>query len=136
MDCINDTMREFERPPSKNNLSIYNIIQLFIMLYLGCDAGKECFDIFKFGSFSFVDLIKIVIDLLIFVGMLIAAYGIFIDKSDSIKTGFLLFFYGCIGLVIIWILDLIKSGFSFGSLIELLFICFITYILYKQISYI
>ena len=136
MDSINDVMREIERPPSRSNLSIYSIIQLLIMLYLGCDAGKEVFNIFKFGSYSWVDLLKIVIDLLVFAGMLIAAYGIFADKSDSIKTGFLLFFYGCIGLIIICILDLIKGGFSYGPFIEILFICFIAYILYKQISYI
>ena len=66
MDSINDVMREIERPPSRSNLSIYSIIQLLIMLYLGCDAGKEVFDIFKFGSYSWIELLKIVIDLLVF----------------------------------------------------------------------
>ena len=135
MDSINDTMRELERPPTRNNLSLLNIIQLIIMLYIGCDSGKELFDLFKVGGFSFVDLLKIVIDGTIFIGMIIGAYGMFTDKSDSYKAGFTLFFYGCLGLIFMWILDTVKSGFSLGSFIEVLFICFVAYVLYKQISH-
>ena len=130
---MDGVMNEIERPPSKNNLSVCSIIQLFIMLYLGCDAGKEVFDLFKAGGFSFVGLLKIVIDGLIFVGMLVAAYGLFSEKSESLKTGFALFFYGCVGLLIVWVLDLLKNGFSLGHFIELLIICFISYVLYVQI---
>ena len=130
---MDGVMNEIERPPSKNNLSVYSIIQLFIMLYLGCDAGKEVFDLFKAGGFSLVGLVKIVIDGLIFVGMLIAAYGLFAEKHDSLKTGFALFFYGCIGLIVVWVLDLLRDGFGWGHFIDLLVICFISYVLYVQI---
>ena len=102
------------------------------MLYIGCDGGKEIYDLLKAGSFTFVDLLKIVIDGLVFIGMLLTAYGIFKD-NDYLKNGFNLFLYGCIGLLIIWVLDLLKNGFSFGSLCELLIICFISYIIYIQI---
>ena len=130
---MDGVMNEIERPPSKNNLSVYSIIQLFIMLYLGCDAGKEVFDLFKVGGFSLVGLLKIVIDGLIFVGMLVAAYGLFAEKNDSLKTGFALFFYGCIGLLVVWVLDLLKDGFGWGHFIDLLLICLISYVLYIQI---
>ena len=130
---MDGVMNEIERPPSKNNLSVYSIIQLFIMLYLGCDAGKEVFDLFKAGGFSFVGLMKIVIDGLIFVGMLVAAYGLFSEKSESLKTGFALFFYGCVGLLIVWVLDLLRDGFGWGHFIDLLVIGFISYVLYVQI---
>ena len=130
---MSDIMNEIERPPSKNNLSVYSIIQLIIMLYLGCDAGKEVFDLFKAGGFSFVGLLKIVIDGLIFVGMLVAAYGLFGEKSDSLKIGFALFFYGCLGLLIVWVLDLLRDGFGWGHFVDLLVICFISYVLYVQI---
>ena len=130
---MDGVMNEIERPPSKNNLSLYSIIQLFIMLYLGCDAGKEVFDLFKTGGFSFVGLMKIVIDGLIFVGMLVAAYGLFSEKSESLKTGFALFFYGCVGLLIVWVLDLLRDGFGWGHFIDLLVIGFISYVLYVQI---
>ena len=129
---MEDALSEIQNPPSKNNISICSIIQLLIMLYIGCDAGKEVYDLFKAGSFSLVDPFKIVIDGLVFIGMLLTAYGIFKD-NDYLKNGFKLFLYGCLGLLIILVLDLIKQGFSFGSLVELLIICFISYIIYIQI---
>ena len=110
-----EAISEIQNPPSKNNISICSIIQLLIMLYIGCDAGKEVYDLLKAGSFSIVNLIKIVIDGLVFIGMLLTAYGIFKD-NDYLKNGFKLFLYGCLGLLIILVLDLIKQGFSFGSL--------------------
>ena len=123
---------EIQNPPSKNNISICSIIQLLIMLYIGCDAGKEVYDLFKAGSFSWADLVKIVIDGLVFIGMLLTAYGILKD-NDYLKKGFNLFLYGCLGLLIILVLDLIRQGFSVGSLVKLLIICFISYIIYIQI---
>jgi hypothetical protein len=129
---MEDAISEIQNPPSKNNISIFSIIQLLIMLYIGCDAGKEIYDLLKVGSLSWVDLLKIIIDGLVFIGMLLTAYGIFKD-NDYLKKGFNLFLYGCLGLLIILVLDLIKNGFSFGSLCELLIICFISYIIYIQI---
>ena len=58
---MDGVMNEIERPPSKNNLTVYSIIQLFIMLYLGCDAGKEVFDLFKAGGFSFIGLLILIL---------------------------------------------------------------------------
>ena len=129
---MEDAISEIQNPPSKNNISICSIIQLLIMLYIGCDAGKEIYDLFKAGSFSLIDLLKIIVDGLVLIGMLLTAYGLFKD-NDYLKKGFNLFLYGCLGLLIIWVLDLIRKGFSFGSLGELLIICFISYIIYIQI---
>ena len=70
---MEDAMSEIQNPPSKNNISIFSIIQLLIMLYIGCDGGKEIYDLLKAGSFTFVDLLKIVIDGLVFIGMLLTA---------------------------------------------------------------
>ena len=136
MDSFNDVMRELERPPSKYNLSVLSIIQSIIMLYIGFDSGKEVFDLFKIGGFSFIDLLKLIVDGAIFVGMIIAAYGMFTEKSDSMLSGFKLFFLGCLGLIFIWILDTVKGGFRLGSFIEILFICFVTYVLYLQMQHI
>ena len=125
-------MRDLEVPPSKNNLSVINIIQLIIMVCIGLEAGKGVFDLFKLGRFSIIDLIKIIVDALIFVGFALAAYGFFTDKSDSMKNGFKLFWYGLIAALVIFILDWIRDGFGFGSLIEFLFYGFIVYVLYLQ----
>ena len=132
MDSINNTMRELERPPSKSNLSLMNIIQLVLMLLIGLKAGKECYDIFSIGKFSFIDLIEIVIDLLVLVGCCLGAYGLFKDESDKLKMGFMLFFYGLIGFLIVYVLGWFKKGFEFGSLLNVILFGFVAYVLYIQ----
>ena len=136
MDSVENTMRDFERPPTKNNLSILNIIQLVIMAFIGIEAGNGLFKIFKFGHFSIIDLIKIVVDGLVLVGVLVSAYGLFADKSDSMKTGFGLFFLGMLGYLVLYILDWIRGGFGVGSLLDFLLDAFITYVIYIQTPHI
>ena len=104
------------------------------MLFIGCEAGKDLFDLFKFGSFSIIDLIKIIVDLLIFVGFLIACYAFFKDDEASFKTGYSLFLFGLMGLLILYVLDWFRKGFSFGSLIEIIIYSIIIYIILRQLK--
>ena len=127
-----DLMNELERPLNKNNISIVGIFQILITFYITYESGKNFFDILKFSHFSIIDLIKLVIDGLIVVGFLIGIYGFFSENIDYLKKGFLLFAFGCLGILCIFILNWIKGGFSFGSLIKFLFYGFIAYILYIQ----
>lgn len=136
MDSMENTMRELERPPSKNNLTVVNIVQLIIMAFIGIEAGNGLFKIFKIGNFSVIDLIKIVVDGLVLVGVLLSAYGLFTDKSDSMKTGFTLFFFGMLFLLVLYVLDWIRGGFGVGSLLEFLLDAFITYVIYIQTPHI
>ena len=133
---MENTMRELERPPSKNNLTVVNIVQLIIMAFIGIEAGNGLFKIFKIGNFSVIDLIKIVVDGLVLVGVLLSAYGLFTDKSDSMKTGFTLFFFGMLFLLVLYVLDWIRGGFGVGSLLEFLLDAFITYVIYIQTPHI
>ena len=136
MEDIDGIMRQIERPPSKYNLSIPAIIQIILMLCAGLSSGKDLFDIFKYSHFSIIDLIKIVVDGLIFIGFLLAAYAFFVDNNDHLKKGFLLFLFGLIGWLVICILDWFRSGFGFGSLIEFLIFCCLAYIIYIQCPHI
>ena len=136
MDNIENVTRDLERPPSKNNLSIANIIQLLFMLFVGYEAGKGLFDLFKAGRFSIIDLIKIIIDLLVLVGFVLSGYGLFTDKSDTMKTGFVLFFYGMLAVMIIFIVDWFRGGFGFGSLSEFILYAILTYVIFIQIPHI
>ena len=129
---VESLIRDLERPPTKDNKTVVNIIQLIIMLIIGLDAGKDLFDVFKFGSFSFVDLIKIVVNALLFCGLCLACYGYFKDERGPSKNGFLLFISGLIGELIIFVLDWLRGGFGIGSLVEFLFVGIFAYILYYQ----
>ena len=129
---VESLIRDLERPPTKDNKTVVNIIQLIIMLIIGLDAGKDLFDVFKFGSFSFIDLVKIVVNALLFCGLCLVGYGYFKDERGPSKNGFLLFISGLIGELIIFVLDWLRGGFGIGSLVEFLFVGIFAYILYYQ----
>ena len=135
MESQQNLMRELERPPSKNNLSFLSIIQIIIMLFIGFEAASNLLSIFKIGSFSIIDLIKIVVDGLLFVGICLATYGFFTDDSGKTKNGFLLFWYGLTGLLIIIFLELFKDGFGFGLLIKILLYGLVIYVIFIQIRH-
>ena len=123
---VDSLMRELERPPTKDNRTVVNIIQLIIMLIIGLDAGKDLFDVFKFGSFSFIDLVKIVVNGLLFCGLCLAGYGYFKDERGPSKNGYMLFIFGLIGELITISFDnncnftlllIISFGISFNATI-------------------
>ena len=136
MDSANGLMNELERPPSRNNITVVSIIELIVIVAIGLESGKDLFDTFKAGSYSFIDLIKIVVDLVVFVGFILAAYAFFTDNNSSLyKNGYQLFFFGCLGLLILCLLGLLKDGFSLGHLIKFLLFAFVVYIIYMQLKH-
>ena len=132
MEGIDNIMEYLEIPPKKNNFSIWDIIQLIIMTFIGFMAGKELYDIFKFGSYSFIDLLKIVVDGLLFIGIIITFYGFFREEDNGLKAGYLLFLIGLLGLLVLFLLDMFKGGFRFGYFIEFLLYLLLIYIIYIQ----
>ena len=136
MEFDRNFMQDLERPPTRNNLSIVNIIQLILMLYLGCLGGYNLFSVLSQMKFSLSNLLEILIDSLLFIGICISFYGIFVDNTGYQKGGFLIFCSGCAILLIKIIVDWFKSGFSFKSLIDLIISLFMIYIIIKQIQHI
>ena len=132
MEGFDNIMEYLEIPPKKNNFSIWDIIQLIIMTFIGFMSGKELYDIFKLGSFSFIDLLKIVIDGLLFIGIIITIYGFFREEDNCLKAGFLLFLIGLFGVLALFLLDMFKGGFGFGYFIEFLLYLLFAYIIYIQ----
>ena len=129
---LGNIMEYLEIPPKKNNFSIWDIIELIIMSIIGLMAGKELYDIFKLGTFSFIDLLKIFIDGLIFIGIIITIYGFFREENKYLKGGFLLFLIGLLGVLFLFILDIFKGGFRIGYFIEFLLYLLFAYIIYIQ----
>ena len=125
--------RNWERPPTKNNLSIYNIIQLIAMILVLFVTGKDFFT--KFDSFSFYNFIKFLINVLVLVGLVLSGYGLFKDKMDSMKTGFILLFFGLIGKIVFSLINIIKV-FKISSLFELILYLVLAYVIYVQTPHI
>ena len=122
METINNIMGDVSRPPSKNNISIWN---------------KEIYDILFGGKgFSFIEILKIVIDGMVLIGFLFFIYGAIKNEAYIYKKGYQLFIFGCLGLLFTIIIELMNSGIIFGSLIKFLLICFIVYVVLMQIPYV
>ena len=136
---MESSSRGWERPPTKNNLSIYNIIQLIAMFLVVYLEGKEIYDIvikFQFQNFSFFNFIKLIINALVLIGFFLSGIGLLKDNMDFMKTGFILFFFGLIGEILISLYDRVKKGINYLSFMELLLYFVLTYVIYVQIPHI
>ena len=132
----NDFLHNLERPPSKDNLSGYNIIQILIMAYLGCSAGYNIYSIFSSDKqVSKSNIVELAFDLLLLIGFIISIYGFLSEKNGYLKGGFILFNLGCVILLIKTFVDWVKGMFSIYHLIELLLAIFIVFVITKQIQH-
>ena len=136
MEFGSNFMNDLERPPTKDNLTIYNIIELILMLCIGCAAGYNLYSVLSQFKFSLANLIEIIVDALLFIGIGISIYGFSFENNGYLKGGFIIFYFGCLILLVKIIIDWFKSGFSFSSLVELLILILLVYMINKQIQHI
>ena len=132
----NNILHNLERPPSRNNLSVYNIIQAILMICLGLSAGYNLIILFREFSFSKSELFSIFIDTLIFVGLCLSCFGFLKENNKYLKGGFILFWLGCILLLLKIIIAWFLKGFTFSSLIPLLIVFLLVFVISKQIQHI
>ena len=131
----NNILQILERPPNKNNLSIYNIIQIILMVILVSLSGYKLFcDFFNYKISSSI-LFSIIIYGPIFIGFILSCYGFIKEKNIHLKTGFLLFFIGSLLLIIKDIIDIIKLDIGFASFCELIISILLCFVIMKQIQH-
>ena len=137
MEFGNDSfLRNLERPPNKNNLSIYNIIQLLLMIILGCSSGYNLVMNLIGEKSLFLYVFSIITDGFLCFGIFLSFYGIFIERSETLKAGYLLAYIGCILLIIESIYELIKFGFEFMPLCDGFIALIIGFVIMKQFQHI
>ena len=130
----NNILHQLERPPSKDNLSIYNVIQLILMLFIGISAANKLYYLLSQNYISLSNLIEIIVDILLIIGIIIIIFG-FIRDNINFKYGFLLFYFGCILLLIKKIIDLFENESFIFSLLELMIVILIIFVITKQIQH-
>ena len=130
----NNILHQLERPPSKDNLSIYNVIQLILMLFIGISAANKLYYLLSQNYISLSNLIEIIVDILLIIGIIIIIFG-FIRDNINFKYGFLLFYFGCILLLIKKIIDLLENELFIFSLLELMIVILIIFVITKQIQH-
>ena len=123
----NNILHQLERPPSKDNLSIYNVIQLILMLFIGISAANKLNYLLSQNYISLSNLIEIIVDILLIIGIIIIIFG-FIRDNINFKYGFLLFYFGCILLLIKKIIDLFENELFIFSLLELMIVILIIFV--------
>ena len=132
----NNFLHNLERPPSRNNLSIYTIIQIIIILCFGCFAGYNLYSLLMHFKFSLSNLFEIIINTLLFIGMCCSIYGFLSEKNGPLRGGFLLFYFGCAILLIKIIIDWFRLGFTFSSLLMLIIAWCMMFVISKQLEHI
>ena len=132
----NNFLQNLERPPNINNLSISNIIQIVLMIILGCWSGYNLYLQFNPFKLTISFVLQVFIYGLLFVGLIFGFYGMLSEKNVKMKTGFLCFWVGCISLLIKAIIGIFYEGINFRSLFELLLSLFLGFVILKQIQHI
>ena len=137
MEFGNDSvLQTLERPPNKNNITIYGFIQIALMIILGCWVGISLFKELPNFKLHFYILLSIFAHSIIFVGFVFSLMGFISEKSAQLKTGFLLYFFGCILLLIKDFIDIFKFGISFLVFIQFIIALLLSFVILKQIQHI
>ncbi len=132
----NNFLQNLERPPNINNLSISNIIQIVLMIILGCWSGYNLYLQFNPFKLTISFVLQVFIYGLLFCGLIFGFYGMLSEKNVKMKTGFLCFWVGCISLLIKVIIGIFYEGINFRCLFELLFSLLLGFVILKQIQHI
>ena len=132
----NNFLQNLERPPNINNLSISNIIQIVLMIILGCWSGYNLYLQFNPFKLTISFVLQVIIYGLLFCGLIFGFYGMLSEKNVKMKTGFLCFWVGCISLLIKVIISIFYEGINFRCLFELLFSLLLGFVILKQIQHI
>ena len=137
MEFGNDNiLQTLERPPNKNNITIYGFIQIALMIILGCWVGISLFKELPNFKLHFYILLSIFSHSIIFVGFVFSLMGFISEKSAQLKTGFLLYFFGCILLLIKDFIDIFKFGISLLLFIQFIIALLLSFVILKQIQHI
>ena len=137
MEFGNDNiLQTLERPPNKNNITIYGFIQIALMIILGCWVGISLFKELPNFKLHFYILLSIFAHSIIFIGFVFSLMGFISEKSAQLKTGFLLYFFGCILLLIKDFIDIFKFGISLLLFIQFIIALLLSFVILKQIQHI
>ena len=124
-------------PPSRNNLTIWGIIELIIMAICGLLCAAELIEFFNTeGHYrtSIVLILVIVADVFIVLGLCLIIFGLFCSPSQSqIRSGIICFVVGAICFAVAIVYSAIQSGdIYFIQILHVILLAFLAYILWVQ----
>jgi len=126
---------ELEKPPSRNNMGVLQIIQLVIMIIVGILC---CYDIYNElrAKVTFWSILALIADVLFILGIVFIIIGLFCGfTTNKIRIGIYCFFVAIIIEIVFIVFCLINSGgldYWLLNLVKAIVMIFIAYILWKQ----
>ena len=135
--CQGGACGDLERPPSRSNMSLWAIIELVCMGVCAVMCAVQLGNMFNSKqSLGPWEIIQIVIDALIVIGMVLILVGLFCSPNAStIRSGILCFVVGAIAACVVTIYMAINSNFNFYTLCYVVLLIFLAYILWIQSSH-
>ena len=137
MGTINQTpCGDMYQPPTRSNLSLFNIIELVIMLVVGILCAIELVDILQnIKTIQLYGVLTLIDDILVVVALIYIVVGLFCGLSNyQIKWG--IFLFACAGILAMVIIVLEINGSSgknvWIKILQFILYLFLTWILWNQ----
>ena len=137
MGTINQTpCGDMYQPPTRSNLSLFNIIELVIMLVVGILCAIELVDILQnIKKIQLYGVLTLIDDILVVVALIYIVVGLFCGLSNyQIKWG--IFLFACAGILAMVIIVLEINGSSgknvWIKILQFILYLFLTWILWNQ----
>lgn len=123
-----------ESPPSFTNITIWGIITLICMLFVGISSIYGLIGSASFGSNNFFfDLINLIGSCFGVAGLIFAILSIVQKNGAHMKIGMTCYFISCLIAVVVFILSIIYWGtIDFRSILHLLLCIFLCYLFFVQ----
>ena len=121
------------QPPSFSNITIWGIITLVIMLIVGIYSILGFIDALKFGNFLF-SIVLLIGNGFGVAGLIFAILAIVQRNGNFMKIAALCFLVSCIVNIVVLVFSIVKFGFYYQALLEILLDVFLCYLFWVQSS--
>ena len=139
MGTINQTpCGDMYQPPTRSNMTLFNIIELVIMIVVGILCAIELIDILaSIKKISTYGLLTLIDDILVVAALIYIVVGLFCGFTNyQVKCGIFLFATAGILAMVIIILEINSSSTSGKNLLikilQFILYLFLTWILWNQ----
>ena len=140
--CQQTPCGDITRPPSKDNMSIFAIIEIVAMVAVGIICLINLFDVIRYltdnknAHFNEIIILEIIVSCLIVIGLGFIIYGFICEFGFySIRTGIGFFCAGTIVAIILTVLIIYEGQNNddiWYNICYIIFLVFLAYILWIQ----
>ncbi len=141
MSCCGSSCPDLEKPPTKGNMGVFQIIEIIAMGVVAVLCVID-FIVLLGRNIYYYNIFSLIVDVLIVVGLVFILMGLFCSNGSQrrVRIGLYCFLGGCIIEIVIIILYLTSAYGTLGEwvlnlLLAIILSC-LAYILWKQSAHI